>query len=334
MSQPFVKIAPAREDVTTPVDLMARQELSPEMMTYLWFAMEFKLSTVVCGPRDTPKVDFLDAMSFFMPDESNVASVSSGHRWVAPFGRWQDAKLQSSQDMRPFLADSVVKQADYVFVEKLEGPAICMAPLLIVEKKSLCATIDVEDGFEEFIRMVTSPPLNMPKVQITAISIAVKIEDVSKTALKKDSTPIVPESARKMSLVTEMVGYNTIEDKLIINEPYWWEMRGKDIVKRPYGWFFFTGHSFLYDNVMERYDWTPAQVDEEISRRVDFLRWLYFTKRTSPEEVAREIAEYVKNPETVAQRCRKELKNVSLDVDGKRDDGTSLPRTKARLRAI
>ncbi len=334
MPQSFAKIIPAREGVTTPVDLLDRQDLSPEMVAYLWFAMELKLSTIVCGPRDTMKVDILDAMSFFIPQDAQVASVSVRHRWAAPFGVWQDAKTREGEDIRPYLADSIMKQADYVFLERLEGPAICMTPLLIVEKKSLCAAVDVEDGFDEFVKMVTEPPIGMPKVQITAISIAAKIENISKVALNKDSAPIVPEPARKMSLITELVGYNTIEDKLIVNEPYWWEMRGKEIVRRPYGWFFFTGHSFLYDNVMESKGWTPKQVDEEILRRVDFLRWLFFTKKKCAEDVAREIGEYLKSPEAMAQRCRKELKDVSLAVDGKRDDGTPLPRTKARLRAL
>ena len=334
MPQEFARLTPAKENVTTPIDLLARQVVSPEMMAYLWFATELKLSTIFCGPGDVEKVDFLDAMSFFIPHDAQIASVSNRHRWGAPFGHWQDVRTGDGEDIRPYLADSVMKQAEYVFLEKLEGQAICMTPLLIVEKKSLCATVDVEDGFDEFVRMVTGPPIGMPKVQITAISIAAKIENVSKAVFKKDSTPIIPEPARKMSLVTELVGYNTIEEKLIVNEPYWWEMRGKEIVRKPYGWFFFTGHSFLYENVMEIKGWTSKQMDDEILRRVDFLRWLFLTKKNSQEAVAREVTEYIGNPMAVAEECRKELKDVSLSVDGKRDDGTPLPRTKARLRAL
>jgi len=334
MPSTFVKRTPAFDRANTPIDLLERQELSPEMMAYLWLAMEMKMSVLFCGPPDVEKPKFLNAVAYFVPQGARVASISQRHTWTAPHGNWYDAKCEDWKDLKPYMSDPAVKQSEYVFLEKLQGAAVCAAPLLAMEKRAVCATVDVDGGFDEFVESVTGPPLGMPKVQFTAIHVVASVQDVSKTMLKADSTRIISDSTAKVTTLTELVGYNTIEDKLIVNEPYWWEMRGKKIVKKPYGWFFFTGHSFLYEEAMETWKWTGEQMDKEILRRIDFLRWLFHRNKRKPEEIVSETAAYAKSPETVAEKCRDELKDVSLPLDGKHDDGTPLPRKKARLRAV
>lgn len=321
-------------DATTPIDLLEGAHLSPELLAYLWLAVDLKMSAIFLGSSSLEKSRYLDALTFLVPEDAKVTSISSGHRMTSLHRHWHNVQLDNLEKVLPHLSGPQAKESDYIFAEKLDGPAIAMAPLLMAQGKSVFSTVDWEEDADNFVQSITSSPPLLHKLHLSAVNIIATVRDSRQLMPEKRAVERPAKPMEKMTLITEVVGYDRDADKLIVNDPYWWERAGSAITRRPYGWFFFSGHSFLYDAACETMKLSYKEMDAEVLRRVDFLRWLFHTKKRKSKEIIDEIEAFRKNPKAVTERCRKELKGVSLPIDGKREDGTPLPRTKARLRAI
>jgi hypothetical protein len=118
-----------------------------------------------------------------------------------------------------------------------------------------------------------------------------------------DSKGTPHPSNQKVAIITEMVGYNQNNDKIVVNEPYWWEKKGKQSAPHQFDWFFFSGHSFLYEMMMDQKKWSGPEMEAEILRRTDFLRWLFHQKKSDPAEILSELAAYAQDPIAVSRRC-------------------------------
>ena len=326
-------LAPAAREPVTPVDLLESSELSPEMMAYLWLAVENKMSIVFCGPRNLNKSQYLDALSFFIPSEASVARISLGHEWAIPRVNWQDVRLSSAEEMPPHIWGSQAKKLDYLVIERLERTGLAMAPFPMAGGKSVCSAVDFDD-LDDFINSVTGPTPLMHKVQLTPFNVIATIKGVPNSESTGDCERTQHPLNQKVAVITEMVGYNQNNDKIIVNEPYWWEKKGKQSAPRHFDWFFFSGHSFLYEMMMDQKKWSAPEMEAEILRRTDLLRWLFHQKKSDPAEILSELTAYAQDPIAVSRRCSENLKGVVLPIDGAMQNGTPLPRTKARLREI
>jgi hypothetical protein len=297
------------------------------MMAYLWLAVENKMSMLFCGPRDLDKSRYLDTMSFFIPREASVASISVGHDWAVPHGNWQDVRLNTAEEMPPHIWGAEAKNSDYLMIERLENIGLAMAPFPMAAGKSVCSTIEFED-LDDFIKSVTGTTPLMHRVQLTSLNVIATVKG------SPDSEGTPHSSNQKVAIITEMVGYNQNNDKIVVNEPYWWEKKGKQTAPHQFDWFFFSGHSFLYEMMMDQKKWSAPEMEAEILRRTDLLRWLFHQKKSDPAEILSELIAYAQDPIAVSRRCSENLKGVVLPIDGAMQNGTPLPRTKARLREI
>lgn len=59
----------------TPIQLLAFRTLSPEMMAYIWLAIQYKMNFLVTGGTASGKTTLLNAISFFIPPESRIVSI-------------------------------------------------------------------------------------------------------------------------------------------------------------------------------------------------------------------------------------------------------------------
>jgi len=333
MPDSFRSPVPAAREPVTPVDLLESRELSPEMMAYLWLAVENKMSIVFCGSRNLNKSRYLDALSFFIPREASVASISVGHEWAVPHGNWQDVRLSSAEEMPAHIWGSQAKKSDYLVIERLERIGLAMAPFPMAGGKSVCSAVDFDD-FDDFVKSVTGATPLMHKVQLTPFNVIATVKGMQDSDSMGDCKRTPQPLNQKVAFITEMVGYNQNNDKIIVNEPYWWEKKGEQSAPHHFDWFFFSGHSFLYDMMMDQKKWSAPEMEAEILRRTDFLRWLFHQKKSEPAEILSELVAYAQNPIAVSHRCSENMKGVVLPIDGAMQNGTPLPRTKARLREI
>ncbi len=59
----------------TPIQLIAFNTLSPEMLAYLWLLVQYKMNILITGGTASGKTTLLNAVAFFIPPESRVVSI-------------------------------------------------------------------------------------------------------------------------------------------------------------------------------------------------------------------------------------------------------------------
>ncbi len=129
-------------------------------------------------------------------------------------------------------------------------------------------------------------------------------------------------SANRTIDIMEVVGEH--EASMIVNKIFFWD--------KHYDWFFFSGHSYMFDRILLRKGIDKEQLKDGEGKifedlrnswehRAVFLRWLAHKNSDDPEKY---MIDFENNPESVVEMCIKELENV--DYPGK-----DLPDEKARV---
>src|SRR5947208_13755669 len=65
-----------RENPFTPLDLVRFKTMSPEMMAYLWLAIENGQSMLICGGTASGKTTTLNTILLFIPPQMKIVSIA------------------------------------------------------------------------------------------------------------------------------------------------------------------------------------------------------------------------------------------------------------------
>src|SRR5438876_650380 len=77
-----------RENPFTPLDLVRFKTMSPEMMAYLWLAIENGQSMLICGGTASGKTTTLNAILLFIPPQMKIVSIEDTRELNLPHENW------------------------------------------------------------------------------------------------------------------------------------------------------------------------------------------------------------------------------------------------------
>src|SRR3990170_2165943 len=77
-----------RENPFTPLDLVRFKTMSPEMMGYLWLAIENGQSMLICGGTASGKTTTLNAILLFIPPQMKIVSIEDTRELNLPHENW------------------------------------------------------------------------------------------------------------------------------------------------------------------------------------------------------------------------------------------------------
>src|SRR3989304_2952339 len=77
-----------RENPFTPLDLVRFKTMSPEMMAYLWLAIENGASMLICGGPASGKTTTLNAILLFIPPQMKIVSIEDTRELNLPHENW------------------------------------------------------------------------------------------------------------------------------------------------------------------------------------------------------------------------------------------------------
>src|SRR2546422_10612093 len=77
-----------RENPFTPLDLVRFKTMSPEMMVYLWLAIENGQSMLICGGTASGKTTTPNAIPLFIPPQMKIVSIEDTRELKPPPGNW------------------------------------------------------------------------------------------------------------------------------------------------------------------------------------------------------------------------------------------------------
>ena len=124
-----------RDNPFTPVDLLKFRTMSPDMMAYLWIAIESGQSMMVCGGTASGKTTTLNATLLFIPPQMKIVSIEDTRELNLPHENWVPSltragfgaknlvsgKAPGEIDMFDLLAAALRQRPQYLMVGEVRG---------------------------------------------------------------------------------------------------------------------------------------------------------------------------------------------------------------------
>ena len=291
-----------REDPLTIINLILFRTLSPEMAAHLWLAVQYGDSMMVSGGTASGKTTTLNSISHFIPPSSKIITIEDTREmqlphenWIAGLTREKETEATGqSIDMYTLLVAALRQRPEYMIVGEVRGKETMAVFQAMATGQVTYATIHA-DSVAAIVHRLENPPINIPRILILGLNLV----------LLQAQVRVKNKRTRRIKELTEVVGIEPSSQEIISNKVYSWNPAKDE--------FRFSGHSRLYEKIMDREGMTTEDITAEIARRADVLKWMAYQDRTNYQDVAMVVNEYYREPEPLVNRARKELTGLRLE---------------------
>jgi flagellar protein FlaI len=291
-----------KEDPLTMVNLILFRTLSPEMASHLWMAVQYGDTMMVSGGTASGKTTTLNAISHFIPPSSKIITIEDTREmqlphlnWIAGLTREKKGEVTGqSIDMYTLLVAALRQRPEYMIVGEVRGKETMAVFQAMATGQVTYATIHA-DSVSAIVHRLENPPINIPRILILGLNLV----------LLQAQVRVKNKRTRRIKDLVEIVGQDPVSQEIISNKVYTWNPAKDE--------FRFSGHSNLYEKIMDREGFTTEEITDEIHNRADILRWLAYKDMTNYQEVANVVNEYYRNPKPLMERARRELSALRLE---------------------
>jgi len=290
-----------KERPFTPVDLIKHGTASPEMVAYIWIAIEHGESMMVCGGTASGKTATLNAAALFIRPGAKIVSIEDTREINLPHENWipgttrsgigergPDGKAPGEIDMYDLVRAALRQRPNFIIVGEVRGKETYTMFQAMATGHPTLSTMHA-DSVKSMVNRLENPPINTPRILLTALKFVI----IQKHARVGDST------VRRITQIVELVGFEPETNELITNTVYEWDP-GTDS-------FIYKGHSFLFDEIMEMKNMTHEEMEDEFQRRVDLVTYMSEKNMTDFREISKVVVAYYQYPEETAKRVREEM---------------------------
>ncbi|MGA1792513.1 MAG: type II/IV secretion system ATPase subunit [Thermoplasmatota archaeon] len=291
-----------KEDPLTMVNLILFKTLSPEMAAHLWLAVQYGDTMMVSGGTASGKTTTLNAISHFIPPSSKIITIEDTREmqlphlnWIAGLTREKKGETTGqSIDMYTLLVAALRQRPEYMIVGEVRGKETMAVFQAMATGQVTYATIHA-DSVAAIVHRLENPPINIPRILILGLNLV----------LLQAQVRVKNKRTRRIKDLVEIVGQDPVSQEIISNKVYTWNPAKDE--------FRFSGHSNLYEKIMDREGFTTEEITEEIHNRADVLRWMAYKGLTNYQEVANVVNEYYRNSKPLVERTRRELTALRLE---------------------
>ncbi len=298
-----------RDNPFTPVDLLKFKTMSPEMMAYLWIAIENGQSMMVCGGTASGKTTTLNATLLFIPPQMKIVSIEDTRELNLPHENWVPSltragfgaknlvsgKAPGEIDMFDLLAAALRQRPQYLMVGEVRGAEAFIVFQAMATGKTCYTTFHAE-SVSAMVHRMENPPISLPRSLVSALNLV----------LLQRQVKVGTKMTRRVQSLTEIVGLDPETNELITNSVYSWNPSDDT--------FLYSGHSYIYERVALMKNLSMKDIEKEVRNRVDMLEYMMardaqatrqrpFTHR----DVGRLVSYYYKEPAKAVAEARAEL---------------------------
>ena len=291
-----------RENPFTPLDLVRFKTMSPEMMAYLWLAIENGQSMLICGGTASGKTTTLNAILLFIPPQMKIVSIEDTRELNLPHENWVPlltragfggravgtGKPAGEIDMFDLLTAALRQRPQYLMVGEVRGPEAFVVFQAMATGKSAYTTFHADD-VQAMVHRLENDPINLPRALVAALDIV----------LLQAQVKVGTDMTRRVKALIEVVGTDPESNELITNSAYTWNPADDT--------FNYSGHSYVYEKVSLARNWTQKRMEQEIKRRLDIFEYMKKIGVQNYRDVARIVSSYYKDPEGTIKIVRETL---------------------------
>ncbi len=290
-----------KEKPFTPVELIKFNTASPEMVAYVWIAVEHGKSMMVCGGTASGKTATLNSAGLFIRPGAKIVSIEDTREINLPHENWipgttrsgvgergPDGKAGGEIDMYDLVRAALRQRPNYIIVGEVRGKETYTMFQAMATGHPTMSTMHA-DSVKSMVNRLENPPINTPRILLTALNFVI----IQAHARIGDSI------VRRIKQVVELVGFEPETNELITNTVYEWDPATDT--------FLYKGHSFLFDEIMEMKNMTHEEMEEEFQRRVDIINYMSEKNMVDFREIAKIVISYYQYPEDTAKKIRDEM---------------------------
>ena len=298
-----------RDNPFTPVDLLKFKTMSPEMMAYLWIAIENGQSMMVCGGTASGKTTTLNATLLFIPPQMKIVSIEDTRELNLPHENWvpsltragfgaknlTSGKAPGEIDMFDLLAAALRQRPQYLMVGEVRGAEAFIVFQAMATGKTCYTTFHAE-SVSAMVHRMENPPITLPRSLVSALNLV----------LLQRQVKVGTKMTRRVQSLTEIVGLDPETNELITNSVYSWNPADDT--------FLYSGHSYVYERVALMKNLSMKEMEREVRNRAEMMDYLVFrdaqATRLKPfthRDVGQLVAFYYKEPDRALAEARAEL---------------------------
>jgi flagellar protein FlaI len=298
-----------RDNPFTPVDLLKFKTMSPEMMAYLWLAIENGQSMMVCGGTASGKTTTLNATLLFIPPQMKIVSIEDTRELNLPHENWvpsltragfgaknvMTGKAPGEIDMFDLLAAALRQRPQYLMVGEVRGAEAFIVFQAMATGKTCYTTFHAE-SVSAMVHRMENPPISLPRSLVSALNLV----------LLQRQVKVGQKMTRRVQSLTEIVGLDPETNELITNSVYSWNPADDT--------FLFSGHSYIYERVALMKNLSMKEMEREVRNRVEILDYMMakdaHATRQNPythRDVGQLVSFYYKEPAKALSETRDEL---------------------------
>jgi len=175
---PTFTIRKFREIPWSPIDLVRMGTVVPEILAYLWLAIEYKRNILIIGGTSSGKTTLLNAISMFIPQNARIISIEDTREiqlyhknWISAVVRYSHEKSREI-DMFQLLREAFRQRPDYVIVGEVRGQEAYVMFQGMASGHAALSTMHAT-SVKALIERLTTPPINLPKVLLELLDVVV-----------------------------------------------------------------------------------------------------------------------------------------------------------------
>jgi flagellar protein FlaI len=265
-----------REHAFTPADLISNSTYSPEILAYLWLAVENGKSMIFAGATAAGKTSSLNSISLFIPPVAKIVSIEDTHElmlhhmnWIGSVTRESFAKTNSACDidMYELLRQALRQRPEYIIVGEIRGKEAMTLFQAMNTGHTTYSTMHA-DSVDTVISRLEGAPLNIPRVMIQALDILC----IQKMIIMGD------KRIRRLDTIIEFIGIDPITQDMRFNEFFRWDPKN-DTFRNG-------GKSFVLEDIMTKRNWDEKRLDQELENRKKVLEHMVENKMDEYEIVS------------------------------------------------
>ncbi len=278
----------------TPVQLLAFQTLSPEMLAYLWLLVQYKMNLLITGGTASGKTTLLNAIAFFIPPEARVVSIEDTRELNLPRENWLPSVVRTATglqkageiDLFTLLRSSFRQNPDYVIVGEVRGKEAYVLFQGMASGHSSISTMH-GDSVDTVIKRLETPPIELSPTLLNILDCTCIM---THAIVNKKET-------RKLKGIVEIVNV-TPEGVALTNTPFMWNPSDNQ--------FYFKKNSKIFEKIAKRYGLKLPELELEFRKRVQLIYKMYQKKVFKFKEVQDVVTQYYKKPKEILKKFKVE----------------------------
>jgi flagellar protein FlaI len=287
---PTFSIRKFRVDPFSPVDVINLGTASPELMAYVWTAVESKSSILICGGVSTGKTTFLNCISMFIPPEDKIVSIEDTRELNLPHENWipsvsrtgfgvpeEEGRRYGEVTLFELLKESFRQNPDYVIVGEVRGKEAYVMFQGMASGHASIGTMHA-GSVEDVIKRLETSPINLSPSLLETLDMIILMTHAKEKG----------KSARRVKDVVEIESIDPQTGTAHTTRSFTWMPSSDSYGSK-------LDDSYLMKKISFERGISYPEMRKEMEKRVQVLKWMIKHNITDFQEVCRMINLYYKD---------------------------------------